>query len=89
MELRHFDKHSPAKRERKALQGKNFLLFRLETLTNFILNEKLFPQMTTIRAFFFSKLGHYFPVIKKGRGDLPPPPCSYAPALLPTTFRRS
>ena len=37
--------------------------------------------MDTITA-FFPKLGHFFPISKKNRGDLPPPPpSSYAPEL--------
>ena len=52
MELGHFDKHSPTARERKAPQGKNLWFFRLETLKNFILNDKFYLKMTTIRAFF-------------------------------------
>ena len=51
-ELGHFDKHSPTTRERKAPQAKNLRVFPLETLKNLILNEKLYPQMTKIRAFF-------------------------------------
>ena len=34
--------------------------------------------MTTIRAFFL-QIGALFQFLKKGRGDLPPPPCSYVP----------
>ena len=52
MELGHFDKHSPTTRERKTPPGKNIRFFRLDTYKNFILNEKLYPQITTIRAFF-------------------------------------
>ena len=49
--------------------------FCLETLKNCILNEKFYPQMTTIRA-FFPKLGHFFPIFRKrqGRPPLPLPP---------------
>ena len=46
---------------------------RLETLKNFILNEKFYPWMIKIRV-FFSKLRHFFPIFKKGQGmSLPSP----------------
>ena len=32
--------------------------------------------MTTIRAFFSTNQGTFFQFLKKGRGDLPPPPTS-------------
>ena len=35
--------------------------------------------MTTIRAFFSTNLDTFLQFLKKGRGDLPPPPSSYAP----------
>ena len=52
LKLGHFDKHSPTTLERKAPRGKNISLFYLETLKNVILNEKFYPYITTIRAFF-------------------------------------
>ena len=33
--------------------------------------------MTAIRA-FFSKLGNFFQFLKEARGNIPPPPSSYA-----------
>ena len=65
MELGHFDKHSTIARERKARQGKNLRIFCLETPKNFILNDKFYLEMITIRAFFLQ-------FSKKGRGDPPP-----------------
>ena len=81
MELGHFNKQSFTARERKAPQGKNLQFFLLETLKNYTLNEKFNPQMIAVRAFFLPKLGHFFPIFKKGKGDLPPPPSSYAPGV--------
>ena len=50
---------------------------------NFILNEKFYKQMTTIRALFSPNQGTFFQFSKKSRGDLLfPPPSSYAPVLL-------
>ena len=75
-ELGHFDKHSRTTPERKARQGKNLRVFPLETLKNFILIEKLYPQMTTIRAFFL-QLGRFFSNFRKrARKTSPPPPPS-------------
>ena len=73
LQLDHFHKHSPTTRERKAPLGKNLWFFRLETLTNFVLNEKFCQQMTIIRAFFTPNQGNFFQYLKKGRGELPPP----------------
>ena len=56
--------------------GKN-RFFLLKILKNCTLNEKYKPQMIAIRA-FFSKLGHFFQFLKEGRGEIPPPPSSYA-----------
>ena len=64
----NFDKHSPTTRERKVPQGKNIRFFRLDTLKNFILNEKF------VSGHFFSKLGHVFPIFEKEQGRLPLPP---------------
>ena len=47
--------------------------FPLETLKNFILNEKLYPQMTTIRASFL-QIRALFPIFEKGQGRPPPVP---------------
>ena len=63
--------HLQHKKER---QGKNFVFIRLETLKKFILNEKFYPQMTTIRTIFFSpNQGTFFQFLQKSRGDRPPP----------------
>ena len=35
--------------------------------------------MTTTRAFFPQKLGHFFPIFEKWQGRPPPPPSSCAP----------
>ena len=60
--------------------GKEFLFFCLETLKNCILNEKFYPQMTTIRA-FCSQIRVLFSNFRKRAGETcPPPPSSYAPA---------
>ena len=59
--------------ERKAPHGKNCRVFCLETLKNCNLNEKFYPQMTSIRA-FFPKLGHFVPIFEKKQGRPPPPP---------------
>ena len=39
----HLDKHLPTTRERQVPQWKNLPFFRLETIKNYILNEKLYP----------------------------------------------
>ena len=80
MELGHVAKHSPTTRERKASQGKDLRFFRLETLKNFVLNEKCYAQMTTIKIFFLQIKVHFFQFSKMSGGDLPLPPSSYAPA---------
>ena len=56
---------------KKGSAGKNFQFFRMETLKNCILNEKLCTYMTKNRAIFL-KCGHLFPFSKKSRGDLHP-----------------
>ena len=43
--------HRQHEKERSR-KDKNFRIFCLETLKKFILNEKFYPQMTTISAFF-------------------------------------
>ena len=73
LELGHLNDNSPSTQERKAPQGINHQFFYLDTLKNCILNETLYPQITTIRM-FFPKLGHFFLIFEKGRGDLPPSP---------------
>ena len=70
--LGHFDKHSPTTRERKAPQGKNPQVFPLETLENFILSEKLYPLMTTFRAFFL-QIRALFSNFRKRAGETSPP----------------
>ena len=47
LELGHFDKHSPTVQE-KSLAGKKYAFFCLETLKNFILNDKFYLKMTTV-----------------------------------------
>ena len=43
--------------------------------------------MTTIRAFFSTKLGTFFQFFKKSRGDLPPlSPSSHVPVILPSIY---
>ena len=53
--------------------------FAWNLFKSFILNEKFYPWMTTIGA-FFSKLGNSFPIFKKGQGR--PPPSSYRPGKI-------
>ena len=65
----HFDKHSPTTRERKTPQGKNLRFFRLEPVKNCILNEKLYPQITTIRA-LFPQIRALFSNFRKRAGDV-------------------
>ena len=72
LELAHFDKHSPIARERKTPQAKNLRVFCLETLKSFILNDKFYLKMTTVRAFFPPNQSTFFHCSKKGRGDTPP-----------------
>ena len=58
--------------------GKNLRFFRLETLKNFILNDKFYLNMTTIRAFFL-QIRALFSIFKEREGETsPPPPSSYA-----------
>ena len=81
MELGHFDKHSPTTQERKAPQVKNYRFFRLETLKNCILNEKFYPKVITIRA-FFPQIRALFSNFRKRTGQTSsPPPSSYAPVF--------
>ena len=51
--------------------------FLQKILKNCTLNEKYKPQIIAIKA-FFSKLGHFFQFLKKGSGEIPPLPSSYA-----------
>ena len=73
LELGHFVKHSPKTREKKCRREK-ISIFCLETLENFISNEKFYPQMTTIRAFFL-QIRALFSDFRKREGEtsLPPP----------------
>ena len=73
MELGHFDKHSLVARERKAPQSKNRRVFCLETLKNFILNDKFYLKMTTIRAFFL-QIRALFSSFQKKVGETSPHP---------------
>ena len=86
MELGHSDKHSPIARERKS-QGKNLRVFCLETLKNFILNDKFYQEMTTIRAFFL-QIRALFSNFQNRAGETSSPPLtsSYAPVNLMTVF---
>ena len=88
MELGHFDKHSPTTQERKAPQGKNPWFFpRLETLKIFILNDKFYLQMTTIRAFFLQIRSLFFNFQKKV-GEIPPSPRPALVTRLNTFFKK-
>ena len=51
------------KNRKKGPTGKNFLFWKL--LKNCILNGKLSPQMTTIRAIFFQIQGTFFSIFEK------------------------
>ena len=80
MKLGHFDKHSPIARERKAPQDQNLRVFCLETLKNFILNDKFYLKMTTIRAFFLQIRALFSNFQKRaGEASLPSPPSNYVP----------
>ena len=72
LELGYFNKQSSTTQKRKFRAGKYLRFFPLETLKNCTLNEKFQLKITTIRAFFSSKLGHFIPVPEK-RENLPPP----------------
>ena len=78
LELGHFDKHSPIARERKAPQCKNLRVFCLEILKNFILNDKFYLKMTTIRAFFLQIKALFSNFQNRPH---PTPPSSDAPEL--------
>ena len=65
-ELGHFDKHQPPTRERK---GQHFSPGNY--YKNFILNEKFYQQMTTIRAFFL-QIRALFPIFEKRTGETSP-----------------
>ena len=73
---------------KKGPAGKNLRDFPLETLKNFILNEKLYPSMTTIRAFFL-QVKPLFSNFRKRAGETSPPlpPSSYASGLKPKRRR--
>ena len=59
---------------KKCPAEKKYPVFCLETLKNCILNEKFYPLMTTIRAFFLQIRVLFFQFSKKDRGDIPPRP---------------
>ena len=60
---------------------KNLRFFCMETLKNCILNEKFYPQMTTIRA-FFPQIRALFSNFRKRAGEtFPPSPSSQAPVI--------
>ena len=80
MELGHFNKHAPIARERKAPQDKNLRVFCLGTLKNFILNDKFYLKMTTIRAFFLEIRALFSNFQKRAGKTSSPPPSSYPPA---------
>ena len=68
----------PTTRERKVTKGKNLSVFHLKPLKNFTLNEKFYPQMNTIRAFFL-EIRVLFSSFRKSAGEsFPLPICSYA-----------
>ena len=72
MELVHFNKHSPTTRERKAPQGENLRLFRLETH----FKREILPIDDHNQGIFSPHWGTFFQISKLGRGDLPLPPLS-------------
>ena len=53
LELGHFDKHF-VKTQKKGPQGKNFGLFVLDTVGNYLSNKMFNPKMDAIRPFFQS-----------------------------------
>ena len=58
-------------RKKISAQGKNRRVFCLETLKNFILNDKFYLKMTTIRAFFL-EIRALFSNFQKRAGETPP-----------------
>ena len=74
-------------RERKSPQGKNLRVFCLETLKNFILNDKFYLKMTAIMAFFLH-IRALFPNFQKRAGETSPP-SSYAPEHVRKSFYKS
>ena len=72
MEVGHFDKLSRTTRGCKASLGKNLRFIRLETLKKFILDEKIYPYMTTIRAFFL-QIRAIFSNFRKRAAETSPP----------------
>ena len=71
LELGHLDKHSPTTQEKKAPQGKDHQFFCQKTLNIFILNEKFYPKMITIRAFFL-QIRALFPNFRKRAWETSP-----------------
>ena len=57
---------------KKVPVGKKSIDFRQETLKNFILNEKFYPQLPQ-SGHVFLQIGHFFPIFEKGQGRTPPP----------------
>ena len=72
--------------EKKGPAEKKYPFFCLETLKSLILNEKFYPQMTTVRAFFLY-IRAFFPISKKSRGDLLPSPSIYTPVRVTLSFQ--
>ena len=73
--IRAVRKHLPTTTRKNGPAGKNSLFFCLETLKNCILNEKYYPQMTTIRAFYPQIRALFSDFRKRAREtSLPPPP---------------
>ena len=59
--------------EKEKPRREKYTGFPLETLKNFILNEKLYPQMTTIRAIFL-QIWAFFSNFQKRAGETSPLP---------------
>ena len=56
--------------------------FHLKTLKNFILNDKFYLKMTTIRAFFLQIRVLFSNFPKRAGETSPPPPSSYMPVSI-------
>ena len=74
--LGHLDKHSPTTQEWKAPQGKIIWFFDWKLLKNFILNEKFYLLMTTIRTSFLQIRALFFNFWKRAGETSPSLPCS-------------
>ena len=79
LELGHSGKHSTITNERKAPQRKNNRFLCPEALKNFILNEKYYPYIITMRVFFLQICG-LFSNFQKRQGKPPLSPSSYMAA---------